>query len=236
MLYNARKEEVPLNTLNVGLAGERSTSQKVAEILRSAIFRGELALGARLVEANVAKSLNVSITPVRQAFAQLATEGLIQVVPYKGTNVVNITEPLIEEVYGVRLRLELMAAELALPYMTEADCGLLEEYARRMDRNATEGDFEGFAALDIQFHALFYERSGHSLLLELWKSIQSRIRLLQTYGRSFNRPAEPGEVEGRHLPIVSAVRRGDLPSLLELTEAHIRMGKAMLSAHRAEPH
>jgi DNA-binding GntR family transcriptional regulator len=219
--------------LNLQISGERSISQKVAETLRKAIFRGDLKLGERLVEANVAKSLNVSITPVRQAFTQLAAEGLIQVVPYKGTNVIQITETFIDEAYSIRLKLELMAAELALPRMTPDDCSLLENYAKQMDRLAWEGSTEPFAEIDIRFHGLFYERAGQGLLLEIWKMIQSRIQLLQSYGRLYHRPEKLGEVEGRHMEIVRAVREGDLPQLIRIMEAHIQRGKTMMMEHFA---
>lgn len=217
-----------MNTLNLQLSGERSTSQKVAETLRNAIFRGELKLGERLVEANIAKMLNVSITPVRQAFHQLASEGLIQVVPYKGTNVIEITESLINEVYSLRLRLELMAVELAYPHLTAEDGELLESYVRQMDQLTQEGKFGVFAEIDNRFHGLFYERSGHALLLDVWRMLQSRIRLLQTYWMFYSQPKTEAELEIHHMEIVNAIREGERSRLLDLTAAHIEMGKSMI--------
>ncbi|WP_158299577.1 GntR family transcriptional regulator [Paenibacillus antri] len=207
---------------------ERSTSQKVAETLRKAIFRGDLKLGERLVEANVAKTLNVSITPVRQAFGQLATEGLINVVPYKGTNVVNITPAFIEEVYSIRSKLELMAVELAFPNLQPSDWDKLEAYARKMELLTQAGDYQEAAEVDIDFHRMFYERSEHGLLLEMWSMLQSRIQLFQSYGRIYSPPSEKGEAENRHLAIVDAVRQGDRMLLLRLTEQHIEAGKRMV--------
>jgi DNA-binding GntR family transcriptional regulator len=216
--------------MNMQITGERSTSQKVAETLRRAIYRGDLELGERLVEASIAKTLNVSITPVRQAFSQLANEGLIQVFPYKGTYVVQITEMFIEEVYSIRTRLESMAVELAFPNLTAADCDKLEGYAEQMERLTQSGNFEEFAEVDIQFHGLFYERSEHTLLLDLWTMIQSRIRLLQTYGRIHNR-ADKGEVQKRHLTIVRAIRQGDRALLSQMMQEHIEVGKLMMVNH-----
>lgn len=220
-----------MDTLNLQLSGERSTSQKVAETLRKAIFRGDLKLGERLVEASIAKTLSVSITPVRQAFSILANEGLIHVVPFKGTNVVQITETLIEEVFSIRIQLELMAVELAFPRLTPSDCDQLEAYAEKMDRLAQMGNFEEFAQVDIQFHGLFYERSQHALLLDIWQMIQSRIQLFQSYGRLHNPLVVNSEVEDRHLKIVHAIRQNDRSLLIQTTKEHIENGKQMLLDH-----
>ncbi|TVY09240.1 GntR family transcriptional regulator [Paenibacillus cremeus] len=220
-----------MEKMDLQIATERSISQKVAETLRKAIFRGDLKLGERLVEANVAKTLNVSITPVRQAFSQLATEGLIHVIPYKGTNVIQITETFIEEVYSIRISLELMAVELAFPRLTPADCDKLEVYAKNMDNLTQAGKFEEVAEIDIQFHGLFYERSEHALLLEIWNNLQSRIQLFQSYGRIHTHPVNKGVVENRHLKIVQAIRQGDLPRLLQTMKEHIEAGKLMVLNH-----
>jgi DNA-binding GntR family transcriptional regulator len=219
----------PMNKLQI--SGERSTSQQVVETIRRAIFRGDLKLGERLVEANLARTLNVSITPVRQAFSQLATEGLIHVVPYKGTNVVQITEEFIEEVYSIRIKLELMAVELSLPYITSSDCDKLEAYAKQMDILTQTQKFEEFAEIDILFHGFFYEHSRHELLLEIWRMIQSRIQLLQTYGRTFNHQLSKGEVENRHLKIIHAIRQKDLSKSIQLMKEHIEAGKKMMLDH-----
>jgi DNA-binding GntR family transcriptional regulator len=216
-----------METLNP-LTKERSTSQKVAETLKDAIFRGELPLGERLVEANIAKSLHVSITPVRHAFTQLANEGLINVVPYKETHVVQINETFVNEVFSVRTPLELMAVELACPRLTPADCDSLENLARAMDTAAHSGKNEEMAKYDIQFHGLFYERSQHTLLLHIWKTIQARIQLLQSYGRTHHQPAPAGEVEQRHMKIIKAVRLGDSELLKKRVKEHIDTGKRMV--------
>jgi DNA-binding GntR family transcriptional regulator len=219
---------------NLRLGSERSTSQMVAETLRRAIFRGDLKLGERLVEANIAKKLNVSITPVRHAFTQLANEGLIIVVPYKGTNVVEITKSFIAEVYNIRLVLETLAAELSFPHLTEEDCLALEEYSRQMEELTKSGSFEEVAAIDIRFHKLFYERSGNGILLEMWNTLQSRIQLFQSYGRLYSHPVNAGEVERRHLRFVQAIRNKDLAMLTQMIKEHIEMGMHLVIDHYEE--
>lgn len=210
------------------ITSERSTGQMVTDTLRKAIFHGDLKLGERLVEANIAKTLNVSITPVRHAFNQLATEGLINVVPYKGTNVVDITESFIAEVYQIRLGLETLAVELSFPHLVEEDCTILESYADQMGKLAVAGKFEEVAEFDVRFHKLFYEKSGNSILLEMWNILQSRIQLFQTYGRVYSHPAQSGEAFERHMKFVHAIRNKDLATLTRTVKDHIENGEQLL--------
>lgn len=206
---------------------ERSVSHFVTDTIRKAIIRGELRLGERLVEANLAKSLNVSITPVRHAFSQLSQEGLIHVYPYKGTYVVDITERFIDEVCSARMILEIKAVELSYSKLDQEDFNRLKEYASEMERLLQMGLFEESAKMDILFHRVFYEKSGHSVLIELWNSIQSRIQLFQSYGR-WNRNNPKGYIEQRHLKIIELVRKRDLPLLLENIKEHIDSSRIMM--------
>lgn len=77
----------------------RSTSDFVYNSVRQSILTHEFPAGSRLVEAKTSKELNVSITPVREAFARLANQGLLTVFPYKGTYVTIITKQYLEDVY-----------------------------------------------------------------------------------------------------------------------------------------
>jgi DNA-binding GntR family transcriptional regulator len=162
------------------------------------------------------------------AFNQLATEGLINVVPYKGTNVVEITESFIVEVYRIRLQLETLAVELSFPQLGEEDCTLLESYADRMGKLAIAGKFEEVAEIDVRFHKLFYEKSGNSILLEMWNILQSRIQLFQTYGRAYSHPTQSGEVFERHMKFVNAIQSRNLAALTRVVKEHIETGKHLL--------
>lgn len=74
----------------------RSTSEFVYNTIRQAILTNEIPAGSRLVEAKTSKDLNVSITPVREAFARLANQGLLTVFPYKGTYVTRHVQGILE--------------------------------------------------------------------------------------------------------------------------------------------
>ena len=85
----------------------------VFNTLRTAIITGEFAPGERLMEIALAERLGVSRTPVREAIRKLELEGLVVMIPRRGSEVARITEAGLKEVLEVRCALEEFAVELA---------------------------------------------------------------------------------------------------------------------------
>ena len=112
-------------------AMKRSASDYVTEVLRKSIITRELAQGERLVEIDIAKKLNVSITPVRHAFMQLSKEGLIEVYPYKGSYVTKITSKLVSDMSVCRTMLEPECALYAYDNFLETDPDYLKNIGKR---------------------------------------------------------------------------------------------------------
>lgn len=212
---------------NLQIEQDRSISEKVCETLRRSIILKILKPGERLVEAKIAKEMNVSITPVRHAFSQLAKEGLINVFPFRGTYVVEITPKFVEEVLSVRLLLETKAAELAAPRLSRQDCDQLERYALDMENVYRDtGSIHESNKLDVLFHELFFERSDHRLLREMWELLKPRILLLQSYGRVD--PIPKGRMVERHMKIVVAARTGQEEALRLAVREHIESGGKLI--------
>ena len=111
----------------------RSTGEFVYNVLRKAIVTHKFPAGHRLVEAKTAKELNVSVTPVREAFARLANQGLLTVFPYKGTYVTAISKQYVDDVYFLRRRLEVMAAERGFSNLTDEHVSYYEQLCHIAD-------------------------------------------------------------------------------------------------------
>ena len=102
-----------------GYAGTRKTAHEfVREVLRRAILSGELTGSTRLVQAELAATLEVSTTPVREALRDLASEGLIRFDPHRGAVVEELSRDELNEVYAIRKVLEPLALTQALPNLT----------------------------------------------------------------------------------------------------------------------
>src|SRR5687768_296962 len=107
-------------------------SERTVGTLRELILHGEFVAGARLGEVELAERLGVSRTPVREALARLASEGLVEIVPNRGARVSSWTVGELEEVFDLRAALEPRLTALAVPHAGPADVDALDALAHRM--------------------------------------------------------------------------------------------------------
>ena len=91
----------------------------VFQTLRTAILKGDLKPGERLMELQLASKLGVSRTPIREAIRMLEQEGLARTIPRKGAEVAGMTEKDMEDVLQIRCVLEELAARLSCQNITE---------------------------------------------------------------------------------------------------------------------
>ena len=148
-------------------------SGKVYQILREHILSNHSAPGERLKPAEIESQMGISRTPLQQALSRLAVEGLVQIVPRKGTYVTKPTRKDIQEVFELRRILEVYAAQLAVQSMTTAECDALCALVDKMTQLAQSGTGpqvrRAYARRDQQFHELIVDASGRKHLRKLWK-------------------------------------------------------------------
>lgn len=145
------------------------TKDLVARRLRDEIVQGRLEPGAKLNLKAVADRFDVSMTPIREAFEQLAAEGLIRIDPYKGASVTALSADEYEEIHLLRRGLEGLAHRLGAERIDDAGCQALEACLKQMERAAAAGDVGDFIAHDRNYHHVIYRASGRqSLQDKLW--------------------------------------------------------------------
>src|SRR5262245_58522581 len=126
--------------------------EHVVDHLREAITVGRLADGDRLIEERIARELNTSRGPVREALRQLEHEGLVVSYPYRGAVVLGVSEEEIQEVLiPIRLTLERFSFTKALEQMDEADFAELAKEVWTMAEGAREGELLRLVEADIRF-------------------------------------------------------------------------------------
>ena len=96
----------------------KSIPDQIYDYLMESIQTGEIMDGERLIETRVAEALQISRTPVREAFRRLEQDGIVERLPQGGVRVVPITSAMIEELFGIRGVLEAYAADLACERIT----------------------------------------------------------------------------------------------------------------------
>ena len=151
---------------------DRSTlSTQAADLLRDAIIRGEIPPGTKIVERQVAKMLEISRAPARDALMTLEKEGLVISRP-DARYVIELTERDVNEMHQVRLVLELLAIDLAAQNTSEqnqkaqiATLKLMEDATKAKDRAA-------FSKADLEGHAIIWKQSDNH---NLEKTLQTMI-------------------------------------------------------------
>lgn len=204
----------------IDLSHGRSTASRVCETLRQMILTNELKPGERLVEAKIAKALNVSITPVRQAFALLSSQGLLSVFPYRGTYTTILTREYAYDLTTVRKSLEVTAANQAFEHFQPGDIHYLEELCRLSDASNQAGDCLTSIQYDVIFHEFFFRKSGNSLINEMWDMIKNRIVFFQYTTRPNCQAVTPLLVD-RHREIINAVSEMNRDKLAKSIAHHL---------------
>ena len=149
--------------------GRQTAHEYVREVLRRAILNGELAGGSRLVQAELAATLEVSTTPIREALRDLASEGLVRFDPHRGAVVTEIDRDDLLDIYELRRLLEPHAMRLAVPHVTDHLIAQLRKVHQRM---IDDPHSASFVDLNRTFHMAIYEAGASPRLLSIIRSLE----------------------------------------------------------------
>ena len=136
---------------------------EVYEHLKLEIVQGRLPGGERLAEENIAASLGVSRTPVREAVQRLAQDGFVELIPNKGARVRALSSTEIIQTYAVREALEGLAARLAAEHRDAKDLDRLVKTLAQLERLPST-DYAAQTAADLEFHAAIASASKNAVL------------------------------------------------------------------------
>jgi DNA-binding GntR family transcriptional regulator len=206
-------------------------ADRVYRALRERIIEGDYLPGQKLNLAQLARDLEVSNTPIREAMARLERVGLVEVVPYCGPKVKRLTAAQLRDIYDVRIALEELAVRLVAQ---SQDPDVLQGMARalEMQERACSGDDpRAVVDADRAFHDALVEASGNSILLEMLPNLSDRTRLLL----ELDKPPSEGmdkEAAGRtlrdHRLIYEALQKGDQETAVKELHRQLIRGRELL--------
>jgi DNA-binding GntR family transcriptional regulator len=139
--------------------------------LRDAILKGQLKPGERISERSITEKMGLSKTPVREALTHLEAEGWVQIFPYRGAVVAPLSVAELEDIYLIRIAIEGTGARFAAKNIGAKTLKELSELVTRMSK--TEDD-ETLMAFNRQFHEVFYQQCGRTLLSSLISQFQDK--------------------------------------------------------------
>ena len=144
----------------------------VTEVLSENILEGNIKGGEKLVETDLQKEFSTSRSPIREAFRKLEKEGLVEVIPRKGSFVRFITRKDIKENFPVRSILEGLAARLAYQNMNKDVLEDLRSTLDQMMQAVKDKNRKLYWEYHVSFHEIFIKATGNILLINLLKSLR----------------------------------------------------------------
>lgn len=209
------------NVLFESEIGEKSSlRERVFKSIRESIIKGEYKQGDPLRETVIAKQLNVSRTPVREAIRQLELEGLVYSIPNKETVVAGISEADVQDIFLIRSRVEGLAAKKAAECITEEEIREIEEILELTEFYICKKDIERIGDLDHKFHDLIYKAAKSKMMKQVLSDFH--IYVQKTRMASL---AMPGRMEGllkEHTAIFDAIKCKNGEEAEKLMEQHVR--------------
>lgn len=150
---------------------------QIADMLRTAILLGEYEPGTPVTETALSLRFGASRGPLREAMRQLIDEGILVSIPYTGTRVLALSVDDINDIYSMRICLEIFALESIWGHR---DANFVRElHARHEALLAAIDEADDVRAIEaeLNLHGLAYEWSGNKLLLNTWNGIRGRLQL-----------------------------------------------------------
>jgi phosphonate utilization transcriptional regulator len=213
---------------------ENSLATLAQRELERRIISGEIAVGTKLNEADIAGALGVSRGPVREAFRALDQAGLVRVEKNRGVFVRQVSLAEANEIYEVRAVLEGLIGRLAAKRIDAEQIEQLRGVVKKMAAHDRSRKAESYFALNVEFHELLARAARNQALLNNYRRVVNELDLYrrETISRSTdNIPVSTRE----HEAIVNAVSQGDEKLAERLLTEHVLQSRERLHHALAKP-
>lgn len=215
--------------LSEELKQRKTTPTIVADILRTAILKGELKGGQQLIQADIAEQFGMSRIPVREALKQLEAEGLVKQYPNKGAVISELSANEVQEIYEIRSFLETGAIELSIMNLSEADLNRAEKILIEID-NAP--DVNKWLELNWQFHSCLYSPANRPRLLSIINNLHINVaRYIRIYLELMNFEERSQE---EHYKILNACKEKNVQEAISLIQKHLENASVTLVSYLSE--
>ncbi|WP_127588389.1 GntR family transcriptional regulator [Paenibacillus koleovorans] len=212
-------------------------SVKVYQRLKKAITMSVIKPGERIDMNLLSEQWGVSRTPMKDAIARLAAEGLVVVKSKIGTYATRFSADDMLELFAVRILLEAGACREVVRHVTERQLQELDQ-ARlaceaELEKKGQAFDYFAFNEHDTRFHELLIEAAGNSKLLEVYRSLNFHTQVARYYYNRYEQKSQRTTEE--HRAIVEAIRVGDAVELEAVVRRHIQSGFELVEQAKGSP-
>lgn len=201
-----------------------NTAELIAGALRADILQGRLKSSQPLRQDDIAAKFGVSKIPVREALYQLKAEGLVTFIPNRGAAVSELSIQEVDEIYAMRIALETVALQRALPRLTIADLTRADDILIAIDH---EQNVARWSELNWEFHATLYAPANLPRLLDWVHTLHVNVaRYLVIYLASLDYQTTSQQ---EHRTIVTACRHGDIETATKTLQLHLQSASQQLT-------
>lgn len=214
--YFNKKEKITRLTIPV----------RVSNTLRKLILKGELIGGMALKQEALATQFQVSMSALREALKTLESEGLVQFNPNRGVVVSALSAEEAQEIFEIRMLLEVGALGYAIPQLTERDLLKAECILNQLEQ---EKDSSKWSELNYLFHETLYQASGRKRLLEMIQVLHNNVeRYMNLYLEAMHFQ-EQSQIE--HRTLLEACCQKNMRKAKSVLQGHMGAASKMLTKY-----
>lgn len=188
--------------------------------VRMMLLEGEIPPGARIPERELCEKLKISRTPLREALKVLAAEGLVQLLPNRGSRAAKLTDNDMRDLFEVCQGLEALAGELACERISDEEISGIAAVHAAMIQHYRDGDLIRYYRCNRAIHEAIIAAAGNPVLAGLYETVTARIRRAR-YVTPMTPPRWALAIQ-EHEAILNAVRRRDGVALAHILRTHLR--------------
>jgi len=209
----------------------RSREDFVYEALREAILGGSLKPGQTLSQVHIAEQLGVSASPVRTAVSRLAVEGLMVSEPHRSPRVSDLSKESLDEILVIRMHLEELAAQLAIPRLTESHLVKLHSLMQEMKEALDAHENRRYGVLNKEFHLRIYEACQYPLLCDMIRDLWDKSDMCRSRAMFSLVPGLAEISHAEHLQLLELIEANQTDSAVALLKAHKTRAREMFLDH-----
>ena len=199
---------------------KKTLHEEIANNLREMMMSGELMEGDKIKEGELCDMMGISKTPLREALRVLSTEGLIRLIPNRGSYVTTPTFEEIKEMFDVMSVLEAVCARTAAEKISDQDFSKLEKLHKKLEVSFKRKNQKEYIDQNNLYHAFVQKLAGNKTMNQIVNGLRQKILLYRFQSLSL-----PGRFEQsieEHRRLLGAFRDRNPKKAELLMKSHLK--------------